>query len=657
MTSLNSGLSALRTAQFAIDTLSNNIANASTPGYHRQNVHLDSQLPNRFGAFQVGKGVEVSDVERVRSQVTEASLTFAISDYSATNQLLEIESQIESMFQSGEGSLSERLDSFFGEITKLTSTSDSATQRSAVVQQATQLSSIFQNIASQLSGLKTTVRNEIDREVENLNDQLEGLAELTSEISILNANTTPNRELDQRDALINEIATSIDVSRQERNNSGLNLSFAGTSIQQGVTAVSLKVSVDSADKVELKFQQTVTESTVSFNSGRLPSLLEAYNEIIPQFEARLNELAEGVIQKFDQIHSTGVGVDGPFEILSGNRSVKNADVPLAIAGLAFPIDAGELYVSVIDASGNRKTSSISIDPETDSLSDIASALSGVENLEASVNTQTNQLQIVAASGFHFDFTGSVETSPNLDSFTGTSTPSLSGAYDGSFNDGFRFVISGSGQVGVSQDLVATVYDKGGALVGTLDIGNGYEAGSRIEVDHGVSVSFGAGTVAAGDEFSSELVAVPDETGILASLGVNTFFEGVDADSIEVNREILDNVDRFATGKSGEETDHATLFEFIELKDRRDLAGGRLSIQEMVNEIQTDIGSDVKNRREIGLRLESLKTRYEQDRDSISGVDLNEELVKLQQFQRSYEAAAQVIQTADGLFDELFRIIR
>lgn len=657
MSSLNSGLSALRTAQFAIDALSNNIANANTPGYHRQNVHLESQLPSRSGQFQIGNGVQVSDVERVRSQVTEASLTFAISDYSGTNQLLEVESQIEAMFQSGDGSLSQRLDTFFAEITKLTSTSDSATQRSAVVQQGSELSNIFQNIAAQLSGLKTTVRHQIDREVEGLNGQLENLAELSNDISIRNAEVTPNRELDQRDALINQIAEAVDVSRQERNNLGLDLSFAGTSIQQGVTAVKFKASVDSTDRIELKFEQTVTESTVTFNSGRLPSLLEAYNDIIPDFEARLNELAQGVIQKFDQIHSTGVGVDGPFEILSGTRSVKNADVPLAIAGAAFPVDAGELYISVIDPSGNRKTSSISIDPETDSLSDIAAALSSIDNLEASVNPQTNQLQIVASSGFHFDFTGSVETSPDLDSFTGSSVPRLSGSYDGDFNDGFRFVVSGSGQVGVSDDLVAMVYDNGGALVGTLDIGNGYEAGSRIDVDDGVSVSFGGGTVADGDEFSSELVAVPDETGILASLGLNTFFEGVDADSISVNREILDNVDRFATGKTGEETDHATLFEFIELKDRRDLAGGRLSIQELVNEIQTDIGTDVKNRREVGIRLEALQTRYEQDRDSISGVDLNEELVKLQQFQRAYEAAAQVIQTADALFDELFQIIR
>ena len=225
MTSANAGLTALRTAQFAIDTLSNNIANANTPGYHRQNVHLDSAEPVRFGNFQVGNGVTVGDVERVREQITESSLTFAISDASGANQLLEIESQIEALFQSGEGSLSQRLDSLFGEITKLTSTSDTPTQRSAVLQQAQQMTSIIRRISAELAGLKTSVRSQIDREVQGLNGQLESLADINAQISIMQAEATPNREFDQRDVLVNQIAELIDVTRQGANNEALELSF------------------------------------------------------------------------------------------------------------------------------------------------------------------------------------------------------------------------------------------------------------------------------------------------------------------------------------------------------------------------------------------------------------------------------------------------
>ena len=656
MTAANAGLSALKTAQFAIDTLANNIANANTPGFHRQNVHLDTLEPNQFVNFQIGKGVKVGDVERVRSQITESSLTFAISDTNGANQLLEIESQIEALFQAGDGSISQKLDTLFGEITKLTSTSDTATQRAAVLQEATQLTDVIRNVSAELASLKGTVRYQLDRELLTLNGQLESLAEISARVEILQATTSPNRELDQRDVLVNEIAESIDVTRQERSNSGLELSFAGTSIQQGITSVQFKSAVDFEDKISIKFEQTVTESSVTFQSGRIPALLEAYNDVIPEFEARLDELASGLIQQFDKIHSTGIGVDGSFGILTGTRGVNNPNVPLEIAGLEFPVEAGELFVSVGDPEGNRQTSSVAFDPATSTLNDIATALSGVDDLQAVVNPQTNELQVIASPGFSFDFTGSLETKPRLDLFTGTSVPKLSGEFTGTENQSYRFVVSGSGDVGISDDLVASVFDANGILVADLNIGNGYEAGSEIEVAEGINVIFSPGSVVAGDEFSTDMVAKSDEAGILASLGMNAFFDGTKADSIFVSEEIRNNYERFASGISGEETDHKKLFEFIELKDRRELGGGQLSISELVNEIQTDIATDVKNRRELSDRLEGLKTRFEQDRDSVSGVDLNEEIAKLQQFQRSYEAAVRVIQTADGLFNELFRLV-
>ena len=638
MSGANAGLSALRTAQFAIDTLANNIANANTPGFHRQNVHLDSAEPVRLGNFQVGNGVTVGDVERVREQITESSLTFAISDASAANQLLEVESQIEALFQSGEGSLSQRLDSLFGEITKLTSTSDTPTQRSAVIQQAEQMTAIIRRISSELAGLKTSVRNQVDREVQGLNSRLESLADINAQISIMQAQTTPNREFDQRDVLINEIAELIDVTRQGANNEALEVAFGGTSIQQGITKIAFKSSLNTdTDVISVKFEQTTSESNVTFQSGRIPSLLEAYNEIIPEYEQRLSDLATGLIQQFDKAHTTGIGVDGSFGILTGTRGVNNADVPLEIAGLDFPVEAGELHVSVVDIDGKRRTSSISFDPATDSLNDIATSLSGIENLQATVNPQTNRLQMVAATGYTFDFTNSLESSPRLDNFSGTSLPELSGEYEGESNDSYQFVISGSGDVGISEDLTANVFDSGGVLVATVNIGNGYEAGTELEVESGIKVSFSAGAVADGDEFTSDLVAESDEAGLLVSLGMNTFFDGTSADSIFLSEAIQNNPERFATGISGEETDHKKLFEFLELRDRRALSGGKLSILETINEIQTDIATDVKNRRELGQRLDSLQTRFEQDVDSVSGVDLNEELAKLQQFQRAYEA--------------------
>ena len=59
------GLRALLASQFAIQTTAQNIANANTEGYSRQEVILRSTRPALFKNFMIGTGVEVGDISRV----------------------------------------------------------------------------------------------------------------------------------------------------------------------------------------------------------------------------------------------------------------------------------------------------------------------------------------------------------------------------------------------------------------------------------------------------------------------------------------------------------------------------------------------------------------------------------------------------------------
>ena len=64
MANLFIGLSAMRTSQYGLDVISSNLANANTPGYHKQNVHLSPLHANVLGNFQIGNGVTVNYIER-----------------------------------------------------------------------------------------------------------------------------------------------------------------------------------------------------------------------------------------------------------------------------------------------------------------------------------------------------------------------------------------------------------------------------------------------------------------------------------------------------------------------------------------------------------------------------------------------------------------
>ena len=93
------------------------------------------------------------------------------------------------------------------------------------------------NISDRLTDLKTNVRQQIDIEVQELNAEIAALVDLQHQIqtSVSNGpNVVPNDLYDQRDQLINSIASKIDVQRQESSQDGFGLTlgrrfnFAGT---------------------------------------------------------------------------------------------------------------------------------------------------------------------------------------------------------------------------------------------------------------------------------------------------------------------------------------------------------------------------------------------------------------------------------------------
>lgn len=653
MPSFSIGLSALRTSQFALNVVSNNVSNANTEGYHRRRVSLETKPPNYLGGHRIGNGVTVSGINRIRDQVTESSLTNVISDSSDVDQLLTIERKIESAILSGDNAVGRQLDQFFAEFTNLSGSPNEPAQRSAVLESGKQLSAALRDASEYLDQLKRNVRLQIDNEIESLNSDLNELSEVSLQIfKFSTQGLEHNNELDQRDAVLNRIAAVVGITPNERPGGELNLMIGHHSIQQGNQSSSL--SINEADG-KLQVMLEGSDRPLSVETGRLSALVEAYNSIIPSFEDKLDQIAGELIQGVNAIQATGIGTAGSFQNLVGTVHVDDNATPLAEVLPAADLAAGELTITVTDASGDRQTHVISIDPAIDTLDDVATRLNSVLGISASVRTTTNQFQVTATSGLEFDFAGGVETNPDLASVTGTSVARLSGTYTGDVNEDLTVQIEGSGQVGNATGLYANIYSSSGALLSRIDVGDGYEAGSEIELDDGVRLSFAAGTLNDTDEFTTRLIGTPDETGILTALGMNSFFQGSDAKSIAVDREITNDPSRIATGRSGDAADTSNLLKFIALDDAKLMPGGR-TIGQFTSEMSTEIGFEISSNTTLSTSLTSFKLKLEQEHDAKSGVDLNEELVYLQEYQKSYEAAVRIIQVTDEILNELFRII-
>ena len=654
--SLLIGLSALRSSQTGLDVISQNITNAGTPGYHRQSVHFESLNEDSFRGRRIGSGVSVNDIERIRYQIIEGFLTETISEVGNVQQRLSVESQLEVLFLPGEGTLQSALDTLFNDIAGLGSAPGDNTSRNQVIQSGEQLANRFQGLAEQLQGFKSSLSTQIEDEINALNGEIEELSRLNQEIVVATSTGgPPNGLLDIRDELINQIAERVNVTKQDLPDGSVSLTFGNYSISTTITEIEFSLTETTDGQASVTFSGG--QRQLQLSSGRLASLVESHNEVVPHYVEKLNELAATLIRNFDQEHATGVGSAGAFSRLVGNRAVDFPSLPLAQAGLAFPVESGNLHFSITDPSGNRRNEFISIDASTDSLEDLAAQIDSLENLNASIDPQTNQIQIVASSGYQFDFSRALAAEPELDSFSGSSIPSISGTYDGDSNSQFTFEIINDGAIGISENLTLRVSDANGNLVTDINIGNGYEAGTEIEVADGVSVTFPPGDVLAGDTFSVPLISNPDETGLLSALGLNSFFNGIDASTISVDQRISDSPELFSTSINGDAASSSKIAQFDALNRERLLSGETLTFSEFLVGVSTEIGTSVQATQRENTGLEALLSQHQQERDSVSGVDVNEEFVRLTQYQRSYEAAVRVIQTAESVLDELFQIIR
>ena len=655
MWNFSSGTSAIRTSQAALDTIANNIANANNPDYHRQVPQLAGRPELERLNLLIGTGVEVSRIARLRDNTVAQGIRQNISDTQFFSTRGQIAQQIESLLTPGTGSIHDRAEVFLNEVERLSAAPDDVTLRRSVITKADELASSFNSLHSGLQKLADEVDTEIAQALKTVNDLAPKVVELNLQIATAqHRGLDPNAMLDQRDALINQLAEYIDVSPKDMSE-GLPVVLMGDNALAGSSYDPLQIEIDNDGKLLLRQGDSPRPTTIS--SGKLAGLLNSRNEIIADYQNSVDELARDVISTFNRVHATGVGLNGPFSDLKSQNNVKDVNALLSQAGLPFEITKGELYISVTDQSNDEKTlHTIDINPATQSLNDVAKLISSVNRLQAVINPNTGGVAILTEPGYAFDFTGNLQTKPDASLITGTTRPQTSGRYAGTVNETFQFIAQSSGTIGVTQNLAVEVRDSQGQLVTTLDVGQGYESGQPLEIGNGVSVSFNPGTLNATDQFIVEAIAVPDSSDILTALGINSFFVGNSSANIGVTPSLSSDHRNLATSRSGLPGDSANLLALTQLRSAAAFGISKVTMTDELGVLTASIGSAVQDLSATEENLTSVRQALDAQRDSLSGVDPNEELVHMLEFQRAFQMASRYITTVNQTLEELMSII-
>lgn len=182
---------------------------------------------------------------------------------------------------------------------------------------------------------------------------------------------------------------------------------------------------------------------------------------------------------------------------------------------------------------------------------------------------------------------------------------------------------------------------------------------------GVTASVNASGALVINGGANRVVFSNDSSNFLAAYEINTFFHGSGAADISVDAAILSDAGRIATAAADATTSAVAIngnsiaMGILVLRDQAlNVDGGTpASLTERATNLAGDFGMDIAAATRDSIFRESEATSLSLQRDSISGVNLDEELINMMTFQRSYEAAAKVIQTANTMLNSLMGLIR
>lgn len=309
--SLDAALSGLRASQRQMSVLSANIANASTPGYTRKILPLESQAV---------EGVTVGVLSGAAVRRVDLNLERELWTQVAAVAELDIQQTYLSRVQQFHGPPDKEL-SIASELSRLKDSfallSDSPSDSfllSSTINQATSVAGKINDLSDLISDLRNDAQNEMQGTVLRINDLLDQIANLNMQVSKRqNTNLSSADIEDKRDEAIKELSGLIDISFFVRGD-GVMVVQTTRGVELADTRVPRKLEFDPTPISALTYypasvspvyvgdpltDPAATDITAQDIGGKLGGLINLRDTIFPKQMAQLDEVAHKLALRFD----------------------------------------------------------------------------------------------------------------------------------------------------------------------------------------------------------------------------------------------------------------------------------------------------------------------------------------------------------------------
>lgn len=649
---LGIGTSGLLAFQRSMNTISHNIANVNTEGYSKQSVDLATRPPQISGFGFSGNGVDTVTVRRSYNEFVESSVRSSTSSTAEFEAFHALASQLDNMLADANTGMSSSLQRYFNAVQDVADTPSSPAARQVLLAEGQQLANHFNELADWVESVRGQVNSDLRNGVSEINQISQAIAELNATIVIEQGRAggqPANDLLDQRNALIMDLSELVSVTTLEQDDGSVNVMVGtGQVLVRGNDASTLGVIVEAGDPNQLGIallgnaglQIPITEQ---LSGGRLGGVLNFRDRMLDPASNSLGLVAIGMGNFINEQHHRGMDLDGALGL--DVFSVAQPQV-LTVAGLPANLAVTFDDVSQLTNADYKLQYNAGAWALTNKFTGQNIAMTGSGTAADPFLAEGLRIEITAAPA-------------NGDTYI--LRPTRTGAMD------IQMILANSRQLAAAAPVrsTAAAANTGSGVItagSVTDINNAVFQTSAGQLTPPVLVRFTSAT--SYDIYDNTNAASPVllEAGIAydpasggelfptpggIDHGYRMHLSGAPVTGDEFSTE-------YNTGGIG---DNRNALLLAGLATSKLMNGGSASITDSYNGLVVDVGSGTRQAEINALAQGRVLEQAKATREEISGVNLDEEAANLIRYQQAYQAAAQVISTANSLFDTLLDAVR
>jgi flagellar hook-associated protein 1 len=346
-TSLYTGLQALEATQAALTATSNNIANANTPGYTREEAQFSENALNVENGSVSGGGVTLDGIESVRDELLNLQIQQQTSQQSGADTVSSNLQSVQTLFASTGDDIASTLSAFSSSLAALSANpTDTSTQQS-VLTAGQNLAQSFNTTANGLTSAQSAADQQVTQTVAQINSLTQQIAQLNSQLSssVMSQQNGGTIE-DQRDQLVQQLSTLTGISVTQSSDGEVITTGNGTPLVMGGQSYNLQTTTGT-DGFQQVLDSNGNNITSDIQGGQLGGAIQVRDQIIPGLLSSLNTLASQFATAFNTAQ------EGGFDS-SGNAGQAFFTIPSnpddAAAGLSVALTSGSQIAASSDGT-------------------------------------------------------------------------------------------------------------------------------------------------------------------------------------------------------------------------------------------------------------------------------------------------------------------